>query len=104
MKCCQTAANSAEMKDWGTKEGAIVRAEAYRVGIPSARLLQASIVQLSHSPENPLGGPFEIRAVQGWQLVAIGNSMESHALCGRANRLEIGRSQPVETFGNIFNR
>src|SRR5208337_2870559 len=47
---------------------------------------------------------FEIGPVQGWQLVAIGHSIESHALGGRANRLEIRRSQPAETFGNIFNR
>lgn len=79
------------------------RAEAYRMRMPSARLLQASIVQLSHAPANPLGGPFKIRAVQGWQLVAIGNSMESHALCGHANRLEICRSQSVQPLGDVLN-
>ena len=79
------------------------RAEAYRMGIPSARLLQASIVQLSQAPANPLGGPFEIRAVQGWQLVAIGDSIEGHALCSHANRLEIRRSQPVQPLGDVLN-
>src|ERR1035441_10628485 len=61
------------------------------------------ILQLGHVPANPLGGPFEIRPVQGWQLVAIGHSIESHPLCGRVDRLEIRRSQPAETAGNIFD-
>ena len=73
-------------------------------GVPSAWLLQPGIVQLGHVPANPLGGPFKIGPVQRWQLVAIGNSIESHALCGRADRLEIRRRQPAETLGNIFNR
>ena len=70
---------------------------------PSAQLLQPGIVQLGHVPANPLGGRFEIGPVQGWQLVAIGHSIESHALGGRANRLEIRRRQPVQPLGDVFN-
>src|SRR5208283_5688344 len=103
-KSCQTGANSAGMKDQGIRETQNGERSNARNGVPGAWLLQPGIVQLGHVPANPLGGLFEIGPVQGRQLVAIGHSIESHALGGRANRLEIRRSHPAETFGNLFNR
>src|SRR5208337_1599748 len=104
LKSCQTGANSAEMRDRAIRETQNGERSTTRKGIPRAWLLQPGIVQLGHAPANPLGGPFKIGQVQRWQLVAIGYSIESHALCGRANRLEIRRRQPAETFGNLFKR
>src|ERR1035441_3206868 len=94
-----TGANSAGMRDRAIRETQNGERSTTRNWFPGAWLFQPGIVQLGHVPANPLGGPFEIGPVQGWQLVAIGHSIESHALCGRADRLEIRRSQSVELIG-----
>src|SRR5271157_71722 len=104
IKTCQTVANSAEMRDRAIRETQKGERSTTRKGIPRAWLLQPGIVQLGHVPANPLGSPLEVGPVQRRQLVAIGNSIESHALCGRANGLQIRRRQPVQPLGNIFDR
>jgi hypothetical protein len=48
-------------------------------------------VRLNYSTAHTVDGLFEIRPVQRWQLIAAGESVESHPLRRRANRLNVSR-------------